>query len=133
MDFGAGTHKACCYFRMTKFLRGLGLVVTCGCASGTGSERPASPTPLMPANSAVAGLGYNDAVKLGADFAHSRGHQLNLLGVHQEGLIWHVRYRKAAGEPGDIHLQFDAKTGELVHMDEHLPGMSPHGEPDGGR
>ncbi len=112
----------------------LGAVLLCfglnGCASGTGAERPASPTPLMPSNSAVAGLGYDDAVKLAADFAQSRGHQLALLGAEQRQGVWYVRYRRTAPTPGKVNLQFDAQTGELVGVDELPdPGDSPPATP----
>lgn len=100
------------------------------CASGTGAERPASPTPLTPSNSAVAGLGYDDAVRLGADFAQSRGQQLALIGAEQRGGIWYVRYRKAAPTTGNVDLRFDAQTGELVGMDELPdPATPPPKEP----
>jgi hypothetical protein len=96
------------------------VVVLAGCATADGS-RPPSPEGPPPSSSQLNGLGYDDAVRLGAAFASSMGYQYELAEAHWTGKDWDVRFHLHDGaELRELQLKIDALTREVTRTEQRM-------------
>lgn len=98
------------------------------CATPGEGERTASPDAPPPPSSLATGLGYDDAVRLGAAFASSMGYQYDLAEAHWTGKDWDVRFNlHDGGERRELQLKIDALTKEVIRTSQRPAA------PDAGR
>jgi hypothetical protein len=96
-------------------------VALTGCATAWDESRPPSPEGPPPSSSQLNGLGYDDAVRLGAAFASSMGYQYELAEARWTGKDWDVRFHLHDGEElRELQLKIDALTREVTRTEQRM-------------
>ncbi|NOK24086.1 hypothetical protein, partial [Corallococcus carmarthensis] len=91
----------------------LAALVAAGCAGSARETRadPSAPLPPPPTSVALT-VGYEEAVRLGAAFARSQDHALELVMAKQGEASWWLRYASPAGH-GALDLRVDGQTAKV--------------------
>ncbi|WP_224361322.1 hypothetical protein [Hyalangium versicolor] len=84
------------------------------------ARRGAAPPPPPPSRQ----MSYDEAVGLGYRFCRSRGYSCDLQEAHKTGNdVWKVKFRASApGARGQLHLDYNAYSRELLRVDDDVKG-----------
>jgi hypothetical protein len=98
---------------------GAGLwVLGCSCLGSIHDDGPLGGAEPPPANSQVIGVGYDDAVRMGAAWAQHQTYQAELAGVRQMGGDgWLLRYGVLRnGEHRQVEVYVDTVSGRVSQV-----------------
>ena len=102
----------------------LGLALA-DCVSSSQDARPLRENTPPPSPGLINGVGYDDAVAMGAEYTRSLGYQSELAEAHWTGRDWLLRYRlRSKQELKELQMHVDAVTRQIHDAEERaLAGL----------